>query len=79
VDVLEKAPLSVKSFGDFENILGDDKPDVWESHRPAEGGAAGKMLQDIIAKAAALKAGRSKKKAKTVAKTRRPRRVAKKG
>jgi ATP-dependent DNA ligase len=57
VDVAKKFDKSVKSFGDFEDILAQDKPDVWESHRPAEGGAAGKMLQDIIAKAAKLKAG----------------------
>src|SRR5688572_6120940 len=57
IDVAKKFDKSVKSFGDFEDILAQDKPDVWESHRPAEGGAAGKMLQDIIAKAAKLKAG----------------------
>lgn len=62
VDVLAKAPLSVKSFGDFEDILAGDKPAVWESHRPAEGGAAGKMLQHIIAKAAVLKAKKGRKK-----------------
>jgi hypothetical protein len=75
VDVLEEASLSVKSFGDFEDILAKDKPDVWESHRPAEGGAAGKMLQDIIAKAAALKVSKGKKQ--TVAKPRRARSVTK--
>src|SRR5436309_4287542 len=62
IDVVEAAPLSVKSFGDFPEILAEDKPDVWESHRPAEGGAAGKMLQQIIAKAATLKAKRSTRK-----------------
>jgi bifunctional non-homologous end joining protein LigD len=77
VDIIDKAPLSVKSFGDFEDILAKDKPDVWESHRPAEGGAAGKMLQDIIAKAATLKATKGQKK-KTTTKDRRTRRVAKK-
>jgi bifunctional non-homologous end joining protein LigD len=56
VDVARKFDKSVKSFGDFQDILAQDKPDIWESHRPAEGGAAGKMLQDIIAKAAKLKA-----------------------
>ena len=58
VDVTEVAAQSVKSFGDFEDILAKDKPDVWESHRPAKGGAAGKMLAEIIERAAALKAGR---------------------
>ena len=62
VDIAETFPKSVKSFGDFEDILGKDNPDVWESHRPAEGGAAGKMLKDIIAKAASLKAAAPAKK-----------------
>src|SRR4051812_34125695 len=56
VDIATFAPRSIKSQGDFEDILAQDNPDVWESHRPAEGGAAGKMLSDIIEKAAALKA-----------------------
>jgi len=59
VDIAEFAPRSVKSDGDFEDILAADKPDVWQSHRPAKGGEAGEMLEAIIAKAAALKAGRS--------------------
>jgi bifunctional non-homologous end joining protein LigD len=61
VDVTELASQSVKSFGDFEDILAADKPDVWESHKPAEGGAAGKMLTQIIEKAAKLKASRDSK------------------
>jgi bifunctional non-homologous end joining protein LigD len=59
VDITEFAPRSVKSGGDFEDILAADKPDVWVSNRPAEGGAAGEMLATIIERAAALKAGRS--------------------
>jgi bifunctional non-homologous end joining protein LigD len=59
VDITEFAPRSVKSDGDFEDILAADQPDVWVSHRPAEGGAAGEMLATIIERAAALKAGRS--------------------
>ena len=70
VDITEFAPLSVKSGGDFEDILAKDNPDVWESHRPAEGGAAGKMLQQIIEKAAALK---TKKKSAKPAKRSSPR------
>ena len=57
VDITTFAPKSVKSGGDFEDILAADNPDVWESHRPAEGGEAGAMLKKIIARAAALKAG----------------------
>ena len=58
VDVAAEFPLSVKSFGDFPDILAQDKPDVWESHRPARGGVAGEMLAGIIEEAAALKASR---------------------
>jgi bifunctional non-homologous end joining protein LigD len=57
VDITEFAPRSVKSDGDFEDILAADKPDIWESNRPAKGGEAGDMLAAIIEKAAALKAG----------------------
>jgi bifunctional non-homologous end joining protein LigD len=60
VDVAAKFPQSVKSFGDFAEILAADKPDVWKSHRPAEGGAAGAMLQSIIEKAAKLKLAKAK-------------------
>jgi DNA ligase D-like protein (predicted 3'-phosphoesterase) len=58
LDVVKKFPLSVKSFGDFEDILAQDKPDVWESHRPAKGGEAGELLRTIIERAAKLKAGK---------------------
>ena len=59
VDITEFAPRSVNSDGEFEDILAADKPDVWVSNRPAEGGAAGEMLATIIERAAALKAGRA--------------------
>src|SRR4051812_16959483 len=73
IDVIEVANKSVKSGGDFADILSADKPDVWESHRPAEGGAAGKMLQDIIAQAAGMKAGKKGKSTKRKSKTARSR------
>jgi bifunctional non-homologous end joining protein LigD len=57
VDIVEFAPKSVKSNGDFEDILAADRPDVWVSNRPAKGGEAGEMLAKIIERAAALKAG----------------------
>jgi bifunctional non-homologous end joining protein LigD len=60
LDITEFAPRSVKSDGDFEDILGEDTPAVWQSHRPAQGGDAGAMLQRIIERAAQLKAGRAK-------------------
>jgi bifunctional non-homologous end joining protein LigD len=58
VDIAEFAPLSVKSRGDFEDILAADRPDVWQSNRPAKGGEAGAMLATIIERAAKLKAGK---------------------
>ena len=57
VDIAEFAPLSVKSGGDFEDILAEDTPAIWKSNRPAKGGATGKMLEEIIQKAALKKAG----------------------
>jgi bifunctional non-homologous end joining protein LigD len=58
VDIVEFAPLSVKSGGDFEDILGGDAPAVWQSNRPAKGGDAGAMLAQIIERAAKLKGSR---------------------
>ena len=58
LDITEFAPRSVKSDGDFEDILAADKPDIWVSHRPAKGGETGAMLDAIIKKAAAIKSGR---------------------
>ena len=55
VDVTEAFPLSVKSDGDLDDILAQENPDVWESHRPAQGGVAGKMFQQIIERAAKKK------------------------
>jgi bifunctional non-homologous end joining protein LigD len=59
VDITEFAPKSVKSDGDFEDILGEDAPAVWKSNRPAKGGDAGAMLATIIERAARLKAAPS--------------------
>ena len=62
LDIAEFAPRSVKSEGDFEDILAQDNPDVWKSNRPAEGGDAGAMLAKIIERAVALKSKASPKK-----------------
>jgi bifunctional non-homologous end joining protein LigD len=59
LDITEFAPRSVKSEGDFEDILAADRPDVWISNRPAKSGEAGAMLAKIIERAAALKSGRT--------------------
>jgi bifunctional non-homologous end joining protein LigD len=71
LDIAEFAPLSVKSGGNFEDILAADRPDVWVSNRPAKGGETGAMLEEIIRKAAALKAGRGTPAAKAAQATRR--------
>src|SRR5713101_7625358 len=59
LDITEFAPRSVKSDGDFEDILAEDTPAVWTSNRPAKGGDAGAMLATIIERAAKLKAARA--------------------
>ena len=59
LDITDFAPRSVKSDGDFEDILAEDTPAVWASHRPAQGGETGAMLAKIIERAAKLKAERS--------------------
>jgi len=55
VDIAEFAPLSVKSKGDFADILATGNPDVWHSHRPAQGGEAGAMFERIIERAVAMR------------------------
>ena len=64
LDIAEFAPRSVKSNGDFEDILAEDTPAVWVSNRPAKGGEAGAMLATIIERAAKLKAKRITKDTK---------------
>jgi bifunctional non-homologous end joining protein LigD len=59
IDITSFAPRSVRSDGDFEDILAADQPDVWVSNRPAKSGAAGAMLSRIIERAARLKADRA--------------------
>ena len=59
LDIAEFAPKSVKSNGEFEDILAEDTPAVWVSNRPAKGGEAGAMLAAIIERAANLKAKRA--------------------
>ncbi len=58
LDIAAFAPLSVKSEGNFEDILAEDKPDLWHSNRPAKGGESGALFEAIIEKAAQLKAAR---------------------
>ncbi len=62
VDITTFAPKSVKSDGDFEDILAEDTPAIWLSKGPTKGGEAGAMLAEVIERAAALKASRRKKR-----------------
>lgn len=59
VDIAEFAPRSVKSDGDFEDILAADTPALWNSNRP--GGQIGAALKNIIEKAAKVKKAHSRK------------------
>jgi len=63
VDITEFAPRSVKSDGDFEDILAADNPDVWESNRPAQGGDTGAMFKKIIERAVRLRQDKTSKPA----------------
>src|SRR6516225_2429562 len=56
LDITTFAPRSVKSDGDFADILGDKTPDIWRSNRPARGGDTGAMFERIIAQAEKIKA-----------------------
>jgi bifunctional non-homologous end joining protein LigD len=58
LDITTFAPLSVKSSGDFEDILAADNPAIWQTNRPAKGGDTGTMLARIIERAAQMKAAR---------------------
>src|SRR5262245_23611093 len=60
LDIAEFAPRSVKSDGDFEDILAQDTPAIWKTNRPTEGGETGALLTKIIEKAAAIKSGATK-------------------
>jgi bifunctional non-homologous end joining protein LigD len=56
IDIAEFAPLSVKSGGDFAEILSAEDPDIWRSNRPAEGGETGKMFDSIVKRALEMRA-----------------------
>jgi len=69
LDITTFAPLSVKSEGDFDDILAADMPDLWVTGRPSRGGATGKRLQEIIDKAAVKIIEREERQAKTTKQT----------
>lgn len=61
LDVTEVAPLSIKSEGDFADVLAREQPDIWASHRPAEGGRTGALFRKIIRRAQELREAQSPK------------------
>ncbi len=50
IDITAFAPLSVKSGGSFLDILKQETPDLWQSHRSAPGKQGGEMLAKIVQK-----------------------------
>src|SRR3954463_2075685 len=67
VDIAEFAPLSVRSKGDFADILASGNPDIWHSNRPAQGGEAGAMFERIIARALEMRDARTARASKSAA------------
>lgn len=63
IDIAEFAPLSVKSGGDFADILAGENPDIWRSNRPAQGGDTGQMFARIVERALALRSAREGREA----------------
>lgn len=51
LDITEFAPKSVKSEGDFAEILAGGQPELWLSNRPAKGGDTGALFEKIITRA----------------------------
>ena len=55
IDITEVAPLSVKSEGDFDDILAADMPDLWVTGRPATAtgnGSAAALTREVLERAA---------------------------
>jgi DNA ligase D-like protein (predicted 3'-phosphoesterase) len=59
LDIAEFAPLSVKSSGDFADILSEGDPDVWQSGRPAQRGETGALFARIIERALEMRKTRT--------------------
>jgi bifunctional non-homologous end joining protein LigD len=70
VDITEFAPKSVKSDGDFADILADGNPEIWISNRPAQGGETGAMFEKIVQRALDMKGTKGTKATKEPAKKR---------
>ena len=72
VDIATFAPLSVKSEGDFAEILAGGNPEIWTSNRPAQGGETGAMFEKIIARALEMKGTTAAKGTKDTKASRKP-------
>ena len=55
VDIATFAAKSVKSGGEFADILASGDPEIWISNRPAQGGETGAMFQKIVERALEMK------------------------
>ena len=55
IDVTEAFPDSVKSGGDFADILSQNNPEIWVSNRPARGGQAGDLFEKIVTRALGMR------------------------
>jgi bifunctional non-homologous end joining protein LigD len=58
LDIAEFAPLSVKSNGDFADILSEGSPEIWQSGHPAQRGETGALFARIIARALEMRKAR---------------------
>ena len=72
LDITTFAPLSVKSEGDFAEILADGSPEIWTSNRPAQGGETGAMFEKIIARALEMRGTKVTEAPKAGKATRKP-------
>jgi bifunctional non-homologous end joining protein LigD len=59
LDIAEFAPLSVKSNGDFADILSEGDPEIWRSDRPAQRGETGVLFARIINRALEMRKART--------------------
>ncbi|MGE0591870.1 MAG: DNA polymerase ligase N-terminal domain-containing protein [Vicinamibacterales bacterium] len=55
LDIATFAPMSVRSGGDFADILAQSEPAIWQSSRPARSGEAGALFRRIVARALELR------------------------
>ncbi len=74
LDITTFAPLSVKSEGDFADIVGEDAPAIWRSNRPARSGDAGAMFARIIDQAEKLTTKVNEQPSKATTRQPKPRR-----